>query len=269
MTPADLPTIRTVNPTDRTTPGFRRIAVVMAMHEEAEPIVGHLGGVLLPHPHDRFHDWYTATVDGDVGTAEVLVAVNARDDRHGVAGVGPEPAVVTTLHVLEHWSPDLVVSAGTAGGWASKGGSIGATYLGGPHVVRHDRRIDIPGFDRFGVGNFPCVQMERAAEAIGAEVGVVTSGGSLDESPVDRAMIEASGAVAKDMEAAAVAHVCGLWGTPFGALKVLTDLHDAPASTAEQFVHNLAIAANTLADRLVALLHVLAGAGVADLTSDR
>lgn len=258
-----------MSPTDPTSPGFRRIAVVMAMHEEAEPIVGRLGAVPLPHPHDRLHDWYAATVGGADGAAAVLVAVNARDGHHGVAGVGPEPAVVTTLHVLEHWAPDLVVSAGTAGGWAGKGGSIGATYLGGPHVVRHDRRIDIPGFDRFGVGTFPCVAMDVAATAIGAEVGIVTSGGSLDESPVDRAMIEASGAVAKDMEAAAVAHVCRLWGTPFGALKVLTDLHDAPASTAEQFVRNLAIAAATLADRLVALLHVLAGAGVADLSSER
>jgi nucleoside phosphorylase len=237
---------------------FQRIAVVMAMHDEARPVVDRLDAAPLPHPHDRFHDWFGATVRSGPDTAEVLVAVNAPDRLHGVAGIGPEPAVVTTLHVLEHWSPDLVISAGTAGGWASSGGAVASVVLGGPHVVRHDRRIEIPGFDRFGIGSFPCVDLADLADRLGATVGVVTTGGSLDESPTDRVMIEASGAIAKDMEAAAVAQICSSWGTPFAALKVLTDLHDAPTSTAEQFERNLATASAVLADRVAVLVHELA-----------
>ncbi|MGA1050766.1 MAG: hypothetical protein ACO3WU_00580 [Ilumatobacteraceae bacterium] len=237
--------------------GFRRVAVIMAMHDEARPVVERLGAKPTPHPHHRFHAWFTTSLGGDDRTGEVLVAVNAPDRQHGVPGIGPEPAVITTLHVLEHWAPDLVVSAGTAGGWASKGGSVGSVVLGGPHVVRHDRRIAIAGFDRFGIGSFPCVELDHHADLLGATVGVVTTGGSLDEMPSDRAMIDASGAIAKDMEAAAVAHVCSAWGTPFAALKVLTDLHDAPTSTAAQFERNLATASTILADRLVTLLSEL------------
>ncbi|MEY2958131.1 MAG: hypothetical protein RLZZ01_699, partial [Actinomycetota bacterium] len=144
-------------------------------------------------------------------------------------------------------------------GWASKGGAVGSVVIAGPHVVRHDRRIAIPGFDRFGIGSFPCVALDHLAGRLDAVVGVVTTGGSLDEVPADRAMIDASGAIAKDMEAAAVAQVCTSWGTPFAALKVLTDLHDAPTSTAEQFERNLATASANLADRLVTLLTELLG----------
>lgn len=241
---------RTGGPARDAVDGFRRIAVVMAMHDEARPVIERLGARSTPHQHDRFHDWFTATT----GSGDVLVAVNGRDRLHDVPGIGPEPAVMTTMHVLEHWAPDLVISAGTAGGWASKGGRIGSVVIAGPHVVRHDRRIDIPGFDRFGIGSFPCLPLDHVADRLGATIGVVTTGGSLDEMPADRAMIDASGAIAKDMEAAAVAQTCSAWGTPFAALKVLTDLHDAPTSNAEQFDANLATASAVLADRLIDLL---------------
>jgi len=200
-----------------------------------------------------------------VGPARVVIAVNGTDARFGIAAVGPEPAVLNTAAVIDHLQPDLVVSAGTAGGWASRGGEIGKVYLAHPHVVRHDRRIDIPVFDRFGLGSFPVVPCAALAAAIGAEQGVVTTGGSLDESPEDRRIIEAAGAVAKDMEAAAVAHTCEVLGVPFTALKVITDLHDVPATNAEQFVANLAAASASLAVHLVAMLRHIAGRGLDEL----
>jgi len=237
---------------------FDRIAVVMAMHEEAAPVIAALGGVAVDHHGQHLHDWYRATLPRrGLDDAEVLIAVNAPDPVRGVAGVGPEPAVITTLHVVEHWRPGFVISAGTAGGWASKGGTIGAAYLAGPVVVRHDRRIDIPGYDAYAIGSYPCVPLPDVAAALGLPIGIVTSGGSLDENADDRRMIDASGAVAKDMEATSVAQVCALHGVPFTALKVLTDLHDHPASNAEQFEANLATAADSLARHLLDLLGAL------------
>lgn len=240
---------------------LRTIAVVMAMPEEAEAVISALAAAPIPVPAGRPHQWWAA----EVGPARVVIAVNGIDARFGIAAVGPEPAVLNTAAVIDHLQPDLVVSAGTAGGWASRGGEIGKVYLAHPHVVRHDRRIDIPVFDRFGLGSFPVVPCAALAAAIGAEQGVVTTGGSLDESPEDRRIIEAAGAVAKDMEAAAVAHTCEVLGVPFTALKVITDLHDVPATNAEQFVANLAAASASLAVHLVAMLRHIAGRGLAEL----
>lgn len=240
---------------------LRTIAIVMAMPEEADAVVAALGATPLPVPPGRPHEWWAA----EVGPARVVIAVNGTDARFGVAAIGPEPAVLNTAAVVDHLRPDLVVSAGTAGGWASRGGRIGKVYLAHPHVVRHDRRIDIPVFDSFGLGSFPTVPTAALAAAIGAELGVVTTGGSLDESPDDRRIIEAAGAVAKDMEAAAVAHTCEVLGVPFTAMKVITDLHDVPATNAEQFVANLAAASASLAEHLVAMLHHIAGRSLDEL----
>ncbi|MEY2755121.1 MAG: hypothetical protein RJB65_1479 [Actinomycetota bacterium] len=235
---------------------FGRIAVVMAMHDEATPVIAALGAQSVAHHGQHLHDWFEATLPGN---AEVLIAVNAVDPALGVAGVGPEPAVMTTLHVVEHWRPDIVVSAGTAGGWAAKGGEIGKAYLAGPVVVRHDRRIDIPGYTEYAIGSYPCHPLDDVAAVLGLTSGVVSSGGSLDENADDRRMIDATGAVAKDMEATSVAQVCALHGVAFTGLKVLTDLHDAPATTADQFQANLASASEALAVHLVRLVAALAG----------
>lgn len=237
------------------------IAVVMAMRAEAAPVVSALHAVPLAVPEGRVHEWFAADRSG----VRVVVAVNGVEPRHGLDGIGVEPATLNTSAVLEHVRPDLVVSAGTAGGWASLGGEIGMLYLAHPHVVRHDRRVPLDGFDRYGVGEFPVVPMRSVAAAIGAVPGVVTTGGSLDESPDDRRMILASGAVAKDMEAAAVAYVCELAGVPCTALKAITDLHDVPVSGAEQFTANLAMASARLAEAVVQLVDAVAGLPVAAL----
>lgn len=240
---------------------LRTIVVVMAMADEAEPVITALRAEPIPVPSRRPHRWWAA----EVGPTRVVIAVNGTDARFGIPAIGPEPAVLNTAAVIDHLAPDLIVSAGTAGGWASRGGAIGKVYLAHPHVVRHDRRIDIPVFDEFGLGRFPVVPTAGLAAAIGAEPGVVTTGGSLDESPEDRRIIEAAGAVAKDMEAAAVAHTCEVLGVPFTALKVITDLHDVPATNAEQFVANLAAASASLAEHLVSMLRQMAGRRLEDL----
>ncbi len=61
------------------------------------------------------------------------------------------------------------------------------------------------------------------------------------------------------MEAAAVAWVAHLHGVPAGAVKAITDLVDAPAEAAEQFLANLAEASEALAVTVPALLDRLGG----------
>lgn len=234
---------------------IRTIAIVMAMGAEAAPVVTSFDAQPVPAPAGRPHRWYQAVRQG----VRVVVAVNGPDARFGVEGVGPEPAVMNAVATIERFAPDLVVSAGTAGGWVARGGEIGKVYLSYPHVVRHDRRIDIDGYREFGIGRFPVVPMRAVAAAIGAEPGVVTTGGSLDETPEDARIMAELDARAKEMEAASVAWVCETLHVPFVALKTITDLADVPHPTADQFLANLHTASDRLTEHLVRFVDELAG----------
>jgi len=240
---------------------IRTIAIVMAMHDEAAPVVSALGATPVAVPAGRPHQWYLGQRVG----ARVVVSVNGADRRFGVEGVGPEPAVMNTVATIERFQPDLVVSAGTAGGWSARGGSIGKVYLSHPHVVRHDRRIAIEGYHEYGEGRFPVVPMRAVAADIDAELGVVTTGGSLDETSEDIAIMAALDARAKEMEAASVAWVCETLQVPFVALKTITDLADAHATAADQFLENLHTASAQLTEHLMLFVDRVAGRALEDL----
>lgn len=229
---------------------MRRVALVMAMRAEALPIVAALGAVERPAVPPLVSRWFVSESHG----AEILIAVNGVDRRFGVDSIGTEAAALTTYLVIGEFRPELVVSAGTAGGWQRSGASIGDVYLSEGSVVHHDRRIDLAGFAEYGIGRYPVVPTRRLAEALGVRTGVVSTGNSLDESDEDRRMILESGAVAKDMEAASVAYVCEQMGVPFLAVKAITDLVDHHTATAEQFTANLKRAVERLTTTLVAVV---------------
>ena len=195
-------------------------------------------------PTGRPFEWFVAERDDH----RVVVALNGVDRRHGVDLVGTEPAVLNTGAVLDAFAPDLVVSAGTAGGWQRAGAAVGDVYVSWPHVVRHDRRIDLDGLRVYGIGRHGVWDGGPALpDRLGARTGVVTTGNALDESDVDREWILTLDGEVKEMEAAAVAWVCELHDTPFVAVKTITDLVDHPTPTGEQFLANLRTASERLA----------------------
>ena len=57
--------------------------------------------------------------------------------------VGTVPAALTTYLAVQRFSPDLIISMGTAGGFRARGGAIGDVYVGSS-FMNHDRRIPIP-----------------------------------------------------------------------------------------------------------------------------
>ncbi len=240
---------------------MNRIVIVVAMGAEAAPVLDRLHAVPIPVVAPLPFAWFRAEREG----CEVIVAVNGRDARHGVDKIGTQPAALNTYLVLERYRPDLVITAGTAGGWARAGGQIGDVYLSAEHFVYHDRRIAIPGYDTYGVGTYPAIRATAMARALGFREGIVTTGNSLDETDDDRRMIAASGALVKDMEAAAVAWVAELLAVPVLAVKAITDLVDSHAGTVEQFEANLAMASHRLCDALVAVIDWCAPRSVADL----
>ena len=157
----------------------------MAMEAEARPIIAALGAVETDGAPPLPAKFFVARVRD----RDVVVAINGKDPRHHVDSIGTEAAALTTFEVVRRFAPDVLISAGTAGGWQSKDARIGDVYVSRDPFVHHDRRIAIPGFDAYGVGSYPSVDTEALAEALGLKQGIVTTSNSLDENDDDRGMI--------------------------------------------------------------------------------
>ena len=235
------------------------VAIVMAMEVEAAPLRSALGAAAVDSPA------WAAALPARAARArwdgvDVVFVTNGVDPATGVDCIGSTAAALATQVALDVCRldagrlPDLVLTVGTAGGWTRAGASIGDVYLAWDRFVCHDRRIDLPGFDRFGRADLAAADLRAHAEPLGCRLGIVTTGDSLDESPEDAERILASGAEVKEMEAAAVAWIGALHEVPVGAVKAITDLVDSPVATAEQFTANLATAAESLQRTTLALL---------------
>jgi 5'-methylthioadenosine nucleosidase len=232
--------------------------IVMAMMAEARPLCDALdaheiaGEDFLP----------TRTFKARLGGMDTIIAVNGSDPRFTVDSIGKETAALTTYSLIRRFQPDLVISAGTAGGWARHGTQIGDIFVSEGSIVHHDRRIDLAGFDEYGIGNYPVYGATDLVQLLGQRLprvrtGIVTSSNSLDESETDAQMILRSGAQVKEMEAAAVGYVCELARVPVMAVKAITDLVDAHTATADQFTANLEYASDRLRQAIVAILDIL------------
>jgi nucleoside phosphorylase len=236
----------------------RKIALVMAMEAEAAPIIAALGAGVAERPGwvDRLPT--RLYQQRDHHGIDVMIAVSGTDPSTGVDCIGGQAAVLAAHAAITVHRPDLVLSVGTAGGWVRADARIGDVFVAWDRFVHHDRRIGIPGFEAFGLGNHPAADIREVALASGCRLGVVTTGESLDESDVDRLRILESGAQVKDMEAAAVAWMAGIHDTPVSAVKAITDLIDSPVANETQFLDNLDHAVEELRATLIDLLPRLA-----------
>lgn len=237
------------------------VLFVVAMHDEAAPLVEALDAAPAGSPV-----WAarlpTRLFRARRGEVTVHLAWAGRDPLAGVDAIGTVPAAVTTLVGIAVGRPDLVVSAGTAGGFGERGARIGDVVMAWDRFVFHDRRIPLGPFETYGTGNLPAADLRRLARRRGWRLGPVTTGDSLDATDLDRAAMAASGAEAKEMEAAAVARVAYWHRIPVTALKAVTDLVDHPVDTAQQFAANLHRAVEALQGACVALVDAIAAEGI-------
>jgi 5'-methylthioadenosine nucleosidase len=63
-------------------------------------------------------------------------------------------AVVSAFVALTELNPDIVINAGTAGGFQRGGAKIGDAFAS-TMFCHHDRRIPIPGFADYGRSSIP------------------------------------------------------------------------------------------------------------------
>ena len=242
---------------------IKNVALLMAMDAEAQPVIQALGlqyapGVINERLPMRCYS-------GCCGTVNVWLIVSGTDQRYGVDNIGSEAATLMAYEAMVNLQPDIVISAGTAGGFASRGAEIGTVYVSDRCFVFHDRHVPLPGFDRSAIGEYPALNVRHLALALGLPRGVISTGSSLQKSTADIAVIEAHQAVAKEMEAAAVAWVAMLFDTPVMALKSITNLLDEDNSSEREFSKNLDVASLALKDKVVELIAYLENKSIKQL----
>ncbi|WP_455498716.1 phosphorylase family protein [Coprobacter sp.] len=230
---------------------MKKICFVVAMEGEAKPLIRHFG---LRHIGGRFGQLPSQAYEAFYAGKEITLITNGVDSETGLDYIGCEAAVLSAHLAISSFPPDLIINAGTAGGFASKGAQIGDVYLSDRYVVFHDRRVAIPGWDKMGQGYLPCADCRNIASRIRAKLGVCTSGSSLDITEEDLEQMKQTGGEVKDMEAAAIAWVASLYHIPLLCVKAITDLVDTGHPTPEQFNDNFLLATQRLDDACFRLI---------------
>lgn len=234
---------------------FNRIVLIMAMEEEARPIIQELGltprGKLIsPLPMEFY--------EGKYKSLNIDLVTSGKCDTYNVDHIGPQAAILNTASAISQLQPDLIINPGTAGGFVSAGGNIGDVYLSYPMICYHDRRIPLPGFDAYGIGSYYCYDTREIASSLGLKTGIVSTGSSLDYTQKDLDLIKSYSGVVKEMEAASIAWVADLYKIPFFAVKSITDLVDNSTPTEEEFLKNLAAASIALSREVLRVIDFLA-----------
>lgn len=158
-----------------------------------------------------------------------------------VCGVGKVFAALCTEAMILTFHPCVVVNSGVAGG-LSQGLTIGDAAIA-KALVQHDMDTSPLGdpvgmVSGINVTYFPCD--DKAASALKAaalslgihtECGVIASGDQFISSDEKKQAIkETFGAIACEMEGAAVAHVCYVNGIACAVLRTISDGGDEAAS---------------------------------------
>lgn len=239
------------------------VVIIIAMQTEAQPLVTkfQLSEDLDPVfpkgvPWVRYHGMYR--------DLHINIIWPGKDKVLGVDSVGTVSASLVTYASIQALQPDLIINAGTAGGFKAKGASIGDVVLASD-VAFHDRRIPIPVFDQYGIGARTTFPTPNLLKELNMKVGKLSTGDSLDMSPHDETAILANDAFVKDMEGAAVAYVADLLSVPAIFIKAITDIVDGDKPTAEEFLQNLVAVTAALDHTVTEVVNFVCGKCTSEL----
>lgn len=240
---------------------FRRVAFVFAMEVEGRAFAEQLGltdrGRLDPDLPATWLEGDLPMADG--GSLAIAAGFAGFDQEAGCDRIGTDAAGLATYLLCRKFNPDLLVNAGTCGGFQERGVGVGDVFIGQEAFLFHDRRIPIPGFREYGLGRIPACPLAGLCEVLSARPGVVSTGDSFASSSEEMAFFSSEKVVAKEMEAAAIARLAKDLDIPFVALKAVTDLVDLPLQASdEMFERNLKEVAGILQERLLRLVGWLA-----------
>ncbi|MCL2575647.1 MAG: 5'-methylthioadenosine/adenosylhomocysteine nucleosidase [Defluviitaleaceae bacterium] len=172
---------------------------------------------------------------GELGGRSVLVAL---------CRVGKVNAAHATSIMIANFDVTGIINVGVAGGISADVG-IGDVVVSSD-LVQHD--VDATTFG-YALGHVPSLDdaffaadgalvnaTKKAGENVLAKygrklhIGRIATGDQFIASPIDKVMIEGNfGALAVEMEGAAIAQVCTLTNTPFVVIRAISDKADGTA----------------------------------------
>ncbi len=242
---------------------INNVAILVAMEKEAQPIIDSLG--LTKNDRVLHQELPMQCYQKSIGSLHLSLIVAGMDERYQVDNIGSEAATLMAYETITQLKPDLLISAGTAGGFAKRGASIGTIYVSESHFVYHDRHVPLPGFDESSIGKYPAAEVSRLAKNLHLKTGIVSTGSSLEKCDKDILVIDQNDAVAKEMEAAGIAWVAMLFKVPMMALKSITNLLDEDNCSEQEFLQNLAYSSQCLHDKVLELVDYLQDKSIEDL----
>ena len=216
------------------------IGIICAMQIEAD-------GILALCDHIRTEEKFGMTFSHGTLHGKELVIV--------VCGVGKVNAAMCATVLINDYRPSLVINSGVAGA-VSPVVSIGDLVVG-TRAVEHDMNITALG-DKQGEVSFPNGKVlffdcDKAASLLLEEVcggledtkvvrGIIASGDIFISTRPQRLRLnDRFGAIACEMEGAAIGHVCHCCGVPFVILRAISD--DINENKGMDFVRFCALAA--------------------------
>ncbi|ANM67887.1 Nucleoside phosphorylase superfamily [Arabidopsis thaliana x Arabidopsis arenosa] len=174
------------------------IVFIVAMQKEAQPLINRLRLVEeVNTPFPKEVTWIM--FKGMYKDLNINIVCPGKDSTLGVESVGTVPASLVTYASILAIQPDLIINAGTAGGFKAKGACISDVYVVST-VAFHDRRIPVPVLDIYGVGMRNTFPTPNLIKELNLKVGRLSTGDSMDMSPHDEESITANDATVKDME---------------------------------------------------------------------
>jgi 5'-methylthioadenosine nucleosidase len=233
----------------------KRVYIQFAMGLECNPLVA-----ALKATKTDFHwvgafpfEFYTSQLKN----LEILIGLAGMDPVHQVDSIGSVPASVLASFAIREFRPDLVLNAGTCGGFLSSEHRIGEVLLGSQYVAFHGRRIDLPRMREYGIGKYVVASSANLSKHCALRQGIVSTSDALDFSLEDKVYMAENQGTLKEMEAAAIGWVCQFYKAPFLPIKTVTDFVDHGAATAEQFMTNYAVSVENLKTEMLKILNYL------------
>lgn len=226
---------------------------VIAMESEADAVLRHLSDVL------RFEECGRIVYQGLLNGEQTAVVI---------CGIGKVNAAAGTQYAIDHFSPERIVNLGVAGGLDASM-SVGQVYSISKcfqcdfdlSLINHTPKgtvneYDSPFFELEAYIQNSCPISELSPNSCSAlaqlppnlPTAIVSTGDSFVNGDPDRDFVYGEmGAWLRDMELAAIAHVCKRAGVRCCALKSVSDVHfpDRPPPT-EQYAVNLKKAVDAL-----------------------
>lgn len=182
------------------------------------------------------------------------------------SGIGKVSAAMGATLLLEHCKPEAIINTGSAGGLAS-GLNVGDIVVS--HEVRyHDVDVTAFGYEYGQMAGCPAsfVADNRLIEAtercitaldLNAVRGLIVSGDAFinGKAPLENIRRHFPEAIAVEMEATAIGHVCHNYQVPFVVVRAISDVADKASHLSfEAFLATAAKQSSLMVEKLVQTL---------------